>query len=96
MINELHELRDLLDEIERDGDDFDQGAMNAAFDIVERLILQHEPTLPTPAVGLCYSVKTPFSPASAPPPPKPKKKSRRPAQQCPTLGRKRKSERKSA
>ena len=47
MINELHELRDLLDEIERDGDDFDQGAMNAAFDIVERLILQHEPTLPT-------------------------------------------------
>ena len=84
MIDALHELRDLLNEIERDGDDFDQGAMNAAFDIVDRLILQHEPPLPTPAVGLCYRVPTPVSPASAPPPP-PKP---RPEGQRPTMNRK--------
>ena len=89
MITALHELRDLLNEIERDGDDFDQGAMNAAFDIVDRLILQHEPPLPRPAVGSCYRVPTPYSPASAPPPPKPR--ARRPANQSPTLSRKRKS-----
>ena len=77
MIDQLHELRDLLNEIERDAEDFDQGAMNAAFDIVDRLILQHEPPLPKPAVGLCYRVPTPYSPASAPPQPQPKK-SRRP------------------
>ena len=94
MINALHELRDLLDAIERDDIDFDQGAMNAAFDIVERLILQHEPTLPTPAVGLCYSVKTPVSRATAPPPPQPQqppqpKKSRRPKSQQFEIKRKR-------
>ena len=80
MITLLRELRDLLDGIERDGEDFDQGAMDAAIAITERLILQHEPPLPAPAVGACYSVPTPYSPASAPPQkPQPQpKKSRRP------------------
>lgn len=86
MIDQLHELRDLLDGIERDGDDFDQGMMDSAMAIVDRLILQHEPPLPTPVVGLCYSVKTPVSPASAPPPP-PKP---RPESQRPTMNRKKK------
>ena len=90
MIEELRELRDLLDGIERDGEDFDQGAMDAAIAITERLILQHEPPLPAPAVGACYSIPTPFSPASAPPPPPKPQKSRRPANQSPTLSRKRK------
>ena len=84
MIAALHELRDLLDAIERAGEDFDQGAMDAAISIVDRLILQHEPPLPTPVVGLCYSVKTPVSPAAAAaaPPQKPQpKKSRRPKSQ---------------
>lgn len=94
MINELHELRDLLDEIERDGDDFDQGAMNAAFDIVDRLIVAHEPPLPTPKAGLCFSVKTPVSRATPPPPPQPQqppqqKKSRRPKSQQFEIRRKR-------
>ena len=84
MIDTLHELRDLLDALEHDPDD--QGAIDQAISIVERLILRHEPPLPIPGVGLCYSVKTPFSPASAPPPPKPR--ARRPANQCPTLSRK--------
>ncbi len=84
MINELHELRDLLDALEHEPDD--QGAIDQAISIVERLILQHEPTLPTPAVGLCYRVPTPVSPATAPPPPKQQqppqqKKSRRPKSQ---------------
>ena len=83
MISQLRELRDLLDSIERDGEDFDQGAMDAAIEIVDRLILQHEPPLQQPAVGLCYRVPTPVSPASAPPPP-PKP---RPSNQCPTLSR---------
>ena len=83
MIDQLHELRDLLDSIERDDIDFDQGAMDAAIAIVDRLILQHERPLPTPAVGLCYAVPTPVSPASAPPPP-PKP---RPSNQCPALSR---------
>ena len=87
MITALHELRDLLDTIERDDIDFDQGAMDAAIAITERLIVVCERPLPTPAVGACYAVKTPFSPASAPPPPKPQK-SRRPANQSPTLSRK--------
>ena len=86
MINALRDLRDLLDGIERDGDDFDQGAMNAAIAIVERLIVAHEPPLPIPAVNSVYSVPTPYSPASAPPPPPPpppqqQQKSRRPRSQ---------------
>ena len=89
MIDALHELRDLLDGIERDGEDFDQGAMDAAIAITERLIVACERPLPTPDVGLCYSVPTPYSPAAEPPPPKPQK-SRRPANQSPTLSRKRK------
>ena len=84
MIDALHELHDLLDSIERDDIDFDQGAMDAAIAIVDRLITAHEAPLPTPAVGLCYRVKTPFSPASEPPPP-PKP---RPENQRPTLSRK--------
>lgn len=84
MIDQLRELRDLLDGIERDAEDFDQVAMDAAISIVDRLIVAHERPLPTPAVGLCYRVKTPFSPASAPPPP-PKP---RPENQRPTLSRK--------
>ena len=88
MIEALHELRDLLDALEHEPDD--QGAIDQAISIVERLILQHEPPLPTPAVGLCYRVPTPFSPASAPPPPPKPQKSRRPANQSPTLSRKRK------
>ena len=80
MIDQLRELRDLLDGIERDGEDFDQGAMDAAIAITERLILQHEQPLPAPVVGLCYSVKTPVSPASAPPPPpKPRPENQRPS-----------------
>ena len=92
MITALHELRDLLDALEHEPDD--QGAMDAAIAIVDRLILQHEPTLPTPAVGLCYSVKTPVSRATAPPPPQPQqppqpKKSRRPKSQQFEIKRKR-------
>ena len=82
MIDQLHELRDWLDALEHDPDD--QGAMDAAVAIVERLILQHEPPLPTPAVGACYSIPTPYSPASAPPPPPPP----RPESQRPTMNRK--------
>ena len=95
MIDQLHELRDLLDSIERDDIDFDQGAMDAAIAIVDRLILQHERPLPTPAVGLCYRVKTPVSPASAPPPqpqpqqPPQQKKPRRPKSQQFEIKRKR-------
>ena len=94
MINELHELRDLLDEIERDGDDFDQGAIDRAFDIVDALILRNEEPLAISAVGLCYRVPTPYSPASAPPPkpqpPQPQpKKSRRPKSQQFEIRRKR-------
>ena len=87
MIAALHELHDLLDSIERDDIDFDQGAMDAAIEIVDRLILQHEPPLPTPKTGLCYAVPTPFSPASAPPPP-PKP---RPENQRPTMSRREKN-----
>ena len=92
MISQLRELRDLLDALERDADD--QCAIDQAISIVERLILQHEPTLPTPAVGLCYSVKTPVSRATAPPPPQPQqppqpKKSRRPKSQQFEIKRKR-------
>ena len=84
MISQLRELRDLLDALERDADD--QCAIDQAISIVERLILQHEPPLPKPAVGLCYRVPTPFSPASAPPQkPKP-----RPESQRPTMNRKKK------
>ena len=81
MIDALHELRDLLDGIERDGEDFDQGAMDAAIAITERLILQHEPTLPIPAVNSVYNVPTPYSPAAEPPPPPKPQKSRRPKSQ---------------
>lgn len=83
MIAALHELRDWLDAIERDGEDFDQGAMDAAVAIVDRLIAAHERPLPTPAVGSCYRVPTPYSSASAPPQkPQPQpKKSRRPKSQ---------------
>ena len=88
MITALHELRDLLDALEHEPDD--QGAMDAAIAIVDRLIVQNERPLPTPAVGLCYRVPTPYSPASAPPPPPKPQKARRPANQCPTLSRKRK------
>ena len=87
MIDALRDLRDLLDGIERDGEDFDQGAMDAAISIVDRLILQHEPPLAISAVNSVYSVPTPFSPAAAAPPQQ-KKKARRPANQCPTLSRK--------
>ena len=77
MITALHELRDLLDALEHEPDD--QGAMDAAIEIVDRLILQHEPPLPTPKTGLCYSIPTPYSPASEPPPPpKPRPESQRP------------------
>ena len=72
MIDQLHELRDWLDAIERDAVDLDQGAIDAAISIVESLIVACEPPLPTPDVGLCYRVPTPFSPASAPPKPKPR------------------------
>ena len=71
MIAALRELRDWLDAIEHDGEDYDQGAMDAAVAIVERLIVDHEPPLPTPKAGLCYRVKTPVSRATAPPPPRP-------------------------
>ena len=57
MIDALRDLRDLLDGIERDGEDFDQGAMDAAISIVDRLILQHEPPLPTPC--LLYTSPSP-------------------------------------
>ena len=73
MIEELRELRDLLDGIEREAVDLDQGAIDAAISIVESLIVANEKPLPTPDVGLCYRVPTPFSPASAPPPPKAKR-----------------------
>jgi len=91
MIGQLHELRDLLDAIERweTAEDWDQGAIDRAFDIVDTLILRNEEPLPIPAVNSVYSVNTPFSPAAAPPPPK-RQKARRPANQCPTLSRKRK------
>ena len=93
MIDQLHELRDWLDSIERDGDDFDQSAMDAAIAITERLIVDHERPLPTPAVGLCYRVPTPFSPASAPPqkpqPQPQQKKSSRPKSQQFEIRRKR-------
>ena len=75
MIAALHELRDWLDALEHDPDD--PTAMDAAIAITDRLIVGHERPLPTPAVGLCYRVPTPYSPASAPPQPQPKK-SRRP------------------
>ena len=89
MIDQLHELRDWLDAIEHDPDD--PTAMDAAISITERLIVACEPPLPTPDVGLCYSIPTPFSPASAPPPP-PKPKAKRPENQRPSLSnRKRKS-----
>ncbi len=65
MISQLRELRDLLDSIERDDIDFDQGAMDAAISIVETLILANERPLPIPAVNSVYSVKTPVSPAAA-------------------------------
>ena len=81
MIAALHELRDLLDGIERDGEDFDQGAMDAAIAITERLIVQHERPLPQSAVGSCYRVPTPYSPAAAPPQKPQQKKSRRPKSQ---------------
>ncbi len=68
MIDQLRELRDLLDGIEREAVDLDQGAMDAAISIVESLIVANEKPLPTPAMGLCYSVKTPVSPAAEPPP----------------------------
>ena len=77
MIDALHELRDLLDAIEHDPED--QGAIDQAISIVERLITAHEPPLPTPKTGLCYSIPTPYSPASEPPPPpKPRPESQRP------------------
>ena len=79
MIDALRELRDLLDGIERDGEDFDQGAMDAAISIVETLILANERPLPTADVGACYSVPTPYSPASAPPKPKPRPENQRPS-----------------
>ena len=92
MITLLRELRDLLDGIERDGEDFDQGAMDAAIAITERLIVACERPLPVPAVGACYSVPTPYSPAAEPPPPPPPKpKAKRPENQRPSLSnRKRK------
>lgn len=74
MIAALHELRDWLDAIEHDPDD--PTAIDQAISIVDRLILQHEPPLPTPAVGLCYSIPTPYSPATAPPKPPPPKAKR--------------------
>lgn len=94
MIEELRELRDLLDGIERDAVDLDQGAIDAAISIVESLIVANEKPLPTAAVGACYRVPTPFSPATAPPPPPQKpqpqpKKSRRPKSQQFEIKRKR-------
>ena len=77
MIDALHELRDLLDALEHEPDD--QCAIDQAISIVDRLILQHEPPLPTPDVGLCYRVPTPFSPATAPPKPKPRPENQRPS-----------------
>ena len=81
MIAALHELRDWLDAIEHDPDD--PTAIDQAISIVDRLIVACERPLPTPAVGLCYRVPTPYSPASAPPqkPPPQPKKSRRPKSQ---------------
>ena len=89
MIDELHELRDLLDALEHDPDD--PTAIDQAISIVDRLIAAHERPLPTPAVGLCYRVPTPVSPASAPPQkPQPQpKKSRRPKSQQFEIRRKR-------
>ena len=81
MIAALHELRDWLDTLEREPDD--QGAMDAAISIVDRLITAHEPPLPTPKTGLCYSIPTPYSPATEPPPPPPP----RPESQRPTMSR---------
>ena len=77
MIGQLHELRDWLDAIEHEPDD--PTAIDQAISIVERLIVACEPTLPTPAVGACYSVPTPFSPATAPPKPKPRPENQRPS-----------------
>lgn len=77
MIAALHELRDWLDAIEHDPDD--PTAMDAAIAITERLIVACERPLPTPAVGLCYRVPTPYSPASAPPKPKPRPENQRPS-----------------
>ena len=75
MIDQLRELRDLLENVERweTLDDWDQAAIDRAFDIVDALILRNERPLPIPAMGLCYSVKTPVSPAAEPPPPKAKR-----------------------
>lgn len=74
MIAALHELRDWLDAIEHDPDD--PTAIDQAISIVDRLIVACERPLPTPAMGLCYSVPTPYSPASTPPPPPPPPKPR--------------------
>ena len=85
----LHELRDWLDALEHDPDD--PTAIDQAISIVDRLIVAHERPLPTPAVGLCYRVPTPYSPASESPPPQPprQKKSRRPESQQFEIKRKR-------
>lgn len=91
MISQLHELRDLLENVERweTLEDWDQGAIDRAFDIVDALILRNERPLPIPAVNSVYSVPTPFSPASAPPPP-PKPKAKRPENQRPSLNSRKK------
>ena len=89
MIDQLRELRDYLEAIALVPDDVDNALIDGALDIVDRLIVAHERPLPTPAVGACYSVKTPVSRATAPPPPQPQqppqppqqKKSRRPKSQ---------------
>lgn len=67
MISELHRLRDTLDYIHtwRDGDDIDPSAIDAALDIIERLLIQHERPDPIAPVGNCYRLPTP------PPPPQP-------------------------
>ena len=81
MIDQLRELRDLLENVERweTLEDWDQGAIDRAFDIVDALILRNERPLPIPAVNSVYSVPTPFSPATAPPKPKPRPESQRPS-----------------
>ena len=85
MISELHRLRDTLDYIHtwRDGDDIDPSAIDAALDIIERLLIQHERPDPIAPVGNCYRLPTP------PPPPQPPVAAvapRRPENQQPKFG----------
>ena len=80
MIRELHSLRDTLDYIHtwQDGDDIDPSVIDAALDIIERLLHQHEKPDPVKP-NACMRLPTP----PAPPPPKPVAPQPRPENQRP-------------